>query len=33
MVMEETGLDYETAKMVLLKEGSVRNAVDKIQGW
>lgn len=33
MVMDETGLDYETAKMVLLKEGSVRRAVEKIQGW
>ncbi len=33
MVMEETGLDYETSKMVLLKEGSVRNAIEKIQGW
>ncbi len=33
MVMDETGLDYETSKMVLLKEGSVRRAVEKIQGW
>ena len=33
MYMDETGLDYETAKMVLLKEGSVRRAVEKIQGW
>lgn len=33
MVVEETGLDYETAKLVLLKEGSVRMAIDKIQGW
>lgn len=33
MVVEETGLDYETAKLVLLKEGSVRMAIEKIQGW
>jgi N-acetylmuramic acid 6-phosphate etherase len=28
MVMEQTGLDYETAKTLLEKYGSVRNAVD-----
>ncbi len=33
MVMEETGLDYNTANAVLLKEGSVRKAVDKIINW
>jgi N-acetylmuramic acid 6-phosphate etherase len=30
MVMEETGIDYTTAQTVLLKEGSVRKAVDKL---
>lgn len=29
MVMEKTGLDYETAKALLLAEGSVRKAVEK----
>jgi N-acetylmuramic acid 6-phosphate etherase len=33
MVMEETGLDYNTANAVLLKEGSVRKAVEKILNW
>ncbi len=33
MVMEETGLDYDTAQMVLLKEGSVRAAIDKLSQW
>lgn len=33
MVMEETGLDYATANSVLLKEGSVRKAIEKIQNW
>jgi N-acetylmuramic acid 6-phosphate etherase len=28
MVMEETGLDYETANKLLLKHGSVRKAVN-----
>jgi hypothetical protein len=31
--MEETGLDYNTANTVLLKEGSVRKAVEKILNW
>lgn len=30
MIVEETGLDYDTAQMMLLKEGSARNAIDKI---
>ncbi len=30
MIVEETGLDYDTAQMMLLKEGSVRGAIDKI---
>jgi N-acetylmuramic acid 6-phosphate etherase len=30
MIVEETGLDYDTAQMMLLKEGSVRKAIDKI---
>ncbi len=30
MIMKETGLDYETAKNYLLKEGSVRLALKKI---
>lgn len=30
MIVDETGLDYDTAQMMLLKEGSVRNAIDKI---
>jgi len=30
MIVEETGLDYDTAHMMLLKEGSVRNAINKI---
>ncbi len=33
MVMEETGLDYNTANAVLLTEGSVRKAVEKILNW
>lgn len=33
MIMEETGLDYDTAQMVLLKEGSVRAAIDKLSQW
>jgi N-acetylmuramic acid 6-phosphate etherase len=33
MVMEETGLDYNTSNTVLLKEGSVRKAVEKILNW
>ncbi len=28
MVMEQTGLDFETAKTILLQQGSVRKAVD-----
>jgi N-acetylmuramic acid 6-phosphate etherase len=28
MVMDETGLDYETANKYLLEKGSVRNAVN-----
>lgn len=31
MVMSATGLDYETAKALLLDKGSVRNAVDAAQ--
>ncbi len=31
MVMEETGLDYESAKKLLLEQGSVRKAVDAHQ--
>ncbi len=30
MIVEETGLDYDTAQLMLLKEGSVRKAIDKI---
>ncbi len=30
MIVDETGLDYDTAQMMLLKEGSVRKAIDKI---
>lgn len=30
MVMEKTALDYETAKNILLQEGSVRKALEKI---
>ena len=30
MVMEETGLDYDTANGLLLKHGSVRKAVENI---
>lgn len=33
MIMEETGLDYDTAQLVLLKEGSVRAAIDKLSLW
>jgi N-acetylmuramic acid 6-phosphate etherase len=33
MIMEETGLDYDTAQMILLKEGSVRAAIDKLSQW
>ena len=33
MIMEETGLDYDTAQMVLLKEGSVRAAIEKLSQW
>lgn len=33
MIMEETGLDYDTAQMVLLKEGTVRAAIDKLSQW
>ena len=33
MVMDETGLDYDTAKLILLKEGSVRKAVEKVQDY
>jgi N-acetylmuramic acid 6-phosphate etherase len=33
MVMEETGLDYNTANTILLNEGSVRKAVEKILNW
>lgn len=33
MIMEETGLDYDTAQMVLLKEGNVRGAIDKLSQW
>ena len=33
MIMEETGLDYDTAQLVLLKEGSVRAAIDKLSQW
>jgi N-acetylmuramic acid 6-phosphate etherase len=31
MVMEETGLSAEDAKLLLLKEGSVRLAVDSLK--
>jgi N-acetylmuramic acid 6-phosphate etherase len=31
MVMNQTGLDYETAEELLKKHGSVRNAVDSIE--
>jgi hypothetical protein len=31
MVMEETGLNEEEAKALLLKEGSVRLAVDSLK--
>mgnify|MGYP005715343527 CR=1 FL=1 len=30
MIMEGTSLDYETAKKLLLKHGSVRKAVDSL---
>lgn len=33
MVMEETGIDYTTAQTVLLKEGSVRKAIDKLSQY
>ena len=33
MIMEETGLDHDTAQLVLLKEGSVRAAIDKLSQW
>ena len=33
MIMEETVLDYYTAQLVLLKEGSVRAAIDKLSQW
>ncbi len=33
MIMEETGLDYDTAQLILLKEGSVRAAIDKLSQW
>lgn len=31
MVMDETGLDYDSAKQLLLEKGSVRKAVDAHQ--
>jgi N-acetylmuramic acid 6-phosphate etherase len=33
MIMEQTGLDENTAKDLLLKHGSVRKAIDSIQAW
>jgi N-acetylmuramic acid 6-phosphate etherase len=33
MIMEETGIDYHTAQLVLLQEGSVRAAIDKLSQW
>jgi N-acetylmuramic acid 6-phosphate etherase len=33
MIMDETGLDYETAKLILQKEGNVRLSIEKIRGW
>lgn len=33
MIMDETGLDYDTAQLVLLKEGSVRAAIEKLSQW
>lgn len=33
MIMEETGIDYDTAQMVLLKEGSVRAAIETLSQW
>ena len=33
MVMDETGIDYTTAQTVLLKEGSVRKAIDKLSQY
>ena len=33
MIMDETGIDYTSAQMVLLQEGSVRAAIEKISQW
>ena len=33
MVMEETGVDYTTAETILLKEGSVRKAIEKLSQY
>ncbi len=33
MIVDETGLDYETAKLILQKEGNVRQSIEKIRGW
>jgi N-acetylmuramic acid 6-phosphate etherase len=33
MIMDETGIDYDTAQMILLKAGSVRAAIDKLSQW
>jgi N-acetylmuramic acid 6-phosphate etherase len=33
MIMDETGLDYETSKLILQKEGNVRLSIEKIRGW
>ncbi|HAV25063.1 MAG TPA: N-acetylmuramic acid 6-phosphate etherase, partial [Bacteroidetes bacterium] len=33
MIMEQTGLDEFTAKDLLLKHGSVRNAVEHAGKW
>ena len=32
MIMQETGIDYETANKLLAKFGSVRDAVDNYNG-
>ena len=33
MVMDETGVDYTTAETILLKEGSVRKAIEKLSQY
>ena len=32
MIMEATGMDYETSNAILLQEGSVKKALEKIEG-